>query len=66
MKIRIDMKQIKKANDSNGSKQLEKANDSNGSKVFYLDIGAVIYKLSNKCDWYDMVNVFKWQGAEIG
>lgn len=53
------MKQIKKANDSNGSKQLEKANDSNGSEVFYLDIGAVIYKLSNKCGSYDMVNVFK-------
>lgn len=60
------MKQIKKANDSNGSKQLEKANDSNGSEVFYLDIGAVIYKLSNKCGSYDMVNVFKWQSAEIG
>ena len=48
------------------TKQIEKANDSDGSRVFYLDIGAVIYKLSNKCDWYDMVNVFNWQGAEIG
>ena len=33
------------------TKQIEKANDSDGSRVFYLDIGAVIYKLSNKCDW---------------
>lgn len=48
------------------TKQIEKANDSDGSWVFYLDIGAVIYKLSNKCDWYDTVNIFKWQGAEIG